>query len=154
MVLSTLHTNDASSAVTRLVEMGLEPYLVGSALSLVVAQRLLRRLCERCAEDYTPAEEQVRSIGFPWKEGEPLPVLKRAVGCIACARTGFRGRTAIHEMLEVTPQIERMANDGAHTDQIRETAVRENNMRLMREDGWEKVSQGLTTIEEVLRVSA
>lgn len=154
MVLSTLHTNDASSAVTRLVEMGLEPYLVGSALSLVVAQRLLRRLCDRCAEDYTPDEAQLRSIGFPWKEGEPLPVLKRAVGCIACSRTGFRGRTAIHEMLEVTPQIERMANDGAHTDQIRETAVRENNMRLMRADGWEKVAQGITTIEEVLRVSA
>lgn len=154
MVLSTLHTNDASSAVTRLVEMGLEAYLVGSAMSLVVAQRLLRRLCDRCAEEYTPTEDQLQAIGFPWKKGDPLPTLKRAVGCIACARTGFRGRTAIHEMLEVTPVIERMANEGAHTDQIRETAVRENGMRLMRQDGWEKVLQGITTIEEVLRVSA
>jgi type IV pilus assembly protein PilB len=153
MVLTTLHTNDASSAVTRLVEMGIEPYLVGSALSLVVAQRLLRRLCDRCAETYVPDEDMLRATKFPFTPGEPLPSLRRAVGCQACSRTGFRGRTAIHEMLAVTPQIERMANEGAHTDQVREVAIA-NGMRTMRQDGWEKVLAGSTTIEEVLRVSA
>jgi type IV pilus assembly protein PilB len=153
MVLSTLHTNDAASAVTRLVEMGVEPYLLGSALSCVVAQRLLRRLCERCAEPFTPEPDVLRAAGYPWEEGQPLPTLHRAVGCVACSRTGYRGRTAIHEMLEITPHIERMANGGAHTDQIQEAAV-QDGMKLMRADGWEKVLAGETTLEEVLRVSA
>lgn len=153
MVLTTLHTNDATSAVTRLVEMGIEPYLVGSALSLVVAQRLVRKLCDRCAEDYTPDPADLVGIDFPWKDGDPLPTLKRAAGCMVCARTGYRGRTAINEMLEITPAIERMANDGAHTDQIRGAALA-NGMRSMRVDGWEKVLSGVTTLEEVLRVSA
>jgi type IV pilus assembly protein PilB len=154
LVLTTLHTNDASSAVTRLVEMGLEPFLVGSAVSLVVAQRLVRRLCDRCSEDFTPETEQLLAVNFPWEPGKPVPVLKKAKGCERCSGTGFRGRTAIHEMLEVTPQIERLANEGAHTDQIREAAVEHNDMRLMRQDGWEKVLAGVTTIEEVLRATA
>jgi len=152
LVLTTLHTNDAPSAVTRLIEMGIEPFLVGSALSLVVAQRLIRRICPRCAEDYTPDPEWLQTIRFPWKPEEDLPVLKRAVGCPFCSRTGFRGRTAIHEILVVDPSIERMANDGAHTDQIRSKAL-EQGMRSMREDGWNKVREGVTTVEEVLRIT-
>lgn len=154
MVLTTLHTNDAASAVTRLVEMGVEPFLVGSAVNLVVAQRLLRKLCDRCAVDFTPTAEQLKGALFPIGPDEEPPVLKRAVGCDFCARTGYRGRLAIHELLEMTPAIERMTNAGAHSDQIQHTAVTENGMRLMREDGFEKVRQGLTTIEEVLRVTA
>jgi type IV pilus assembly protein PilB len=153
LVLSTLHTNDASSAVTRLIEMGVEPFLVGSALSLVVAQRLLRRLCEKCSVEFVPMDDQLLSVNFPWKKGTEKPTLRKAVGCGFCAKTGYRGRMGIHEMLEVTSQIERLANQGAATDQIRETAIRENNMKLMRQDGWEKVLQGLTTIEEVLRAT-
>ena len=152
LVLTTLHTNDASSAVTRLIEMGIEPFLVGSALSLVVAQRLLRRICPRCSEDYTPTAERLETIRYPWKPGEPLPTFKKAVGCPFCSRTGYRGRTAIHEILVVDSAIERMANDGAHTDQIRAKAI-ENGMRSMREDGWHKVAEGLTTLDEVLRVT-
>lgn len=151
MVLTTLHTNDAPSAVTRLIEMGIEPFLVGSAISLVVAQRLLRKLCERCSEPYTPEPERLKALGIPFDENN-IPTLRRAVGCLTCARTGFRGRTAINEMMEMTPQIERLANDGAHTDKIRDIAV-EQGMRSMRADGWEKVLAGITTIEEVLRVS-
>lgn len=154
LVLTTLHTNDAASAITRLVEMGVEPYLLGSALNLVVAQRLLRRLCERCSEEYTLDEERVKALDFPWVEGTPLPVVRKPVGCTVCAKTGYKGRTAIHEMLEVTPEIERLANDGGHTDQIRALAIEKDGMQPMRTDGWQKVLLGETTIEEVLRVSA
>lgn len=154
LVLSTLHTNDASSAVTRLVEMGIEPFLVGSALNLVLAQRLLRRLCRRCSEPYEPEASQLITAEFPWKEGEDLPTLYRPVGCPHCSHTGFRGRTALQEILVVDSKIERMANEGAHTDQIRNYAVNECGMTLMKADGWEKVLDGVTTIEEVLRVSA
>lgn len=154
MVLSTLHTNDASSAVTRLVEMGVEPFLVGSAVNLVVAQRLLRKLCDRCSVEFVPTAEQLRGALFPLAPGEEPPTLKRAVGCDFCGRTGYRGRIAIHELLEMTPAIERMTNAGAHSDQIQQVAVLENGMRLMRDDGFEKVRDHLTTIEEVLRVTA
>lgn len=153
LVLSTLHTNDATSAVTRLVEMGIEPFLVGSALNVVVAQRLLRLLCPRCKEDYQPDAHDLQSVGFPWEPGTELPIMKKPVGCGYCSGTGYRGRTSIHEMLVVDPAIERMASDGAHTDQIRAYAV-EHGMKTMREDGWEKVLAGDTTIEEVIRVSA
>lgn len=153
LVLSTLHTNDASSAVTRLVEMGVEPFLVGSALSLVVAQRLLRRLCDRCAKEFTPEEHQLTSSGFNWIPGELKPTLRKAVGCKHCANTGYRGRFAIHEMFQVTSEIERLINQGAHTDELRELAMKNNEMKLMRVDGWEKVRAGMTTIEEVLRVT-
>lgn len=153
LVLATLHTNDASSAVTRLVEMGIEPYLVGSALNLVVAQRLLRRLCERCSEPYKPTADQIKAAGFPYKKGQAIPEIRKAVGCPACSNTGYKGRTGIYEMLEVTPGIEHMANNGGHTDQIRDEAVKEG-MKTMRESGWEKVLNGETTLEEVLRVSA
>lgn len=152
LVMASLHTNDAASAVTRLVEMGIEPFLVGSALNLVVAQRLLRKLCERCSEEFIPSDDQIKGSGFPLLEGEETPVLKRAVGCEFCSRTGYRGRTAIHEMFEISPVIERLINEGAHADVLKDSAV-SNGMKLMRQDGWEKVRAGVTTIEEVLRVS-
>ena len=108
LVLSTLHTNDAPSAVTRLVEMGIEPFLVGSALDCVVAQRLARKLCEKCYEPYTPTETELIAARFPWTPGEPLPELFRPVGCVACSRTGYRGRIALHEVMTVTEDIERI----------------------------------------------
>jgi type IV pilus assembly protein PilB len=154
LVLASLHTNDAASAVTRLVEMGIEPFLVGSAVNLVVAQRLLRRLCERCSVTYTATPDQMIGSGFPWAPGEDLPTLRKSVGCDFCSRTGYRGRTAIHEMFEITADIEKLVNEGANSDELREAAVKFNGMRPMRMDGWEKVREGITTIEEVLRVSA
>ena len=153
LVLSTLHTNDAPSAVTRLVEMGIEPFLVGSALDAVVAQRLCRSLCERCREPYTPTPEELTIVGYPWTEGEELPTLYRAGSCPTCARTGYLGRMALHEVMTVSEDISRMAVARASTDDIARVA-REQGMTSLREDGWLKVAQGKTSIEEILRVVA
>ena len=153
LVLSTLHTNDAPSAVTRLVEMGIEPFLVGSAVDAVLAQRLCRALCERCRAPYEPDPAELRQVGFPWTEDAPLPQLYRPVGCMACAQTGYRGRLALHEVMTVTEEIERLAVARASTDEIGR-AAREQGMATLREDGWLKVSRGLTSIEEILRVVA
>lgn len=152
LVLSSLHTNDAPSAVTRLVEMGIEPFLVGSALTTVVAQRLVRRLCDRCKAQYELKPEEVEQLGFPWIPGEPLPIVFRPDGCTACSRTGYRGRTSIHELLVINDAIERLTNEGAHTDILRSTAINHDAMKPMKSDGWEKVLAGDTSIEEVLRV--
>lgn len=153
LVLSTLHTNDAPSAVTRLVEMGIEPFLVGSALDCVVAQRLARKLCDKCKEQYEPTDEELQSARFPWIPGEQKPVLWRPVGCSACSRTGYRGRLALHEVMPVGEGIERHAVAGSSSADIGATA-RAEGMKSLREDGWEKVVEGRTSVEEILRVVA
>ncbi|MBD7916831.1 Flp pilus assembly complex ATPase component TadA [Cellulomonas sp. Sa3CUA2] len=153
LVLSTLHTNDAPSAVTRLTEMGIEPFLVGSALDCVVAQRLARRLCPKCKELYQPTPMELEAAQFPWVPGEPLPELYRPAGCVACSRTGYKGRLALHEVMRVTEDIERHAVAHSSSADIAATAVHQG-MRRLREDGWYKVASGLTSIEEILRVVA
>jgi type IV pilus assembly protein PilB len=153
LVLSTLHTNDAPSAVTRLVEMGIEPFLVGSALDVVVAQRLCRSLCERCKTSYQPEPHDLQRVGFPWSEGEPLPTLYRPAGCSACSHTGYRGRLALHEVMSVSEDISRLTVERASTDEIAKVA-KQQGMSELKHDGWFKVSQGRTSIEEVLRVVA
>lgn len=153
LVLSTLHTNDAPSAVTRLVEMGIEPFLVGSALDAVLAQRLCRSLCDRCREAYRPEPEELQRIGYPWQEGEELPTLYRPVGCSRCAHTGYRGRMALHEVMTVTEDIARLAVARASTDDIARAAYAQG-MTSLKSDGWLKVAQGRTSIEEILRVVA
>jgi len=153
LVLSTLHTNDAPSAVTRLIEMGIEPYLVGSALDCVVAQRLARKLCERCAEPYVPTPQELLGARFPWLEGEPVPELRRPVGCVACSGTGYRGRLALHEVMSVTDEIEQQAVAGAPATDIGRTALKQG-MVTLRDDGWQKVAAGRTSLEEILRVVA
>ncbi|MBD3777746.1 MAG: Flp pilus assembly complex ATPase component TadA [Micrococcales bacterium] len=153
LVLSTLHTNDAPSAVTRLTEMGIEPFLVGSALDAVVAQRLARRLCEKCREPYVPTETELIGARFPWTPGETLPELFRPVGCVACSRTGYRGRVALHEVMRVTEEIERLAVARASAAEIGATA-RQQGMITLRDDGWHKVALGQTSVEEILRVVA
>jgi type IV pilus assembly protein PilB len=153
LVLSTLHTNDAPSAVTRLVEMGIEPFLVGSALDAVLAQRLCRSLCERCKQAYQPEPHELERVGFSWDEAEGVPTLYRPEGCSKCANTGYRGRMALHEVMTVTEEIERLAVAHASTDDIGR-AARDQGMTTLRDDGWLKVRQGRTSIEEVLRVVA
>jgi type IV pilus assembly protein PilB len=153
LVLSTLHTNDAPSAVTRLVEMGIEPFLVGSALDAVVAQRLARRLCSKCCEPYIPTETELIGARFPWVPGEEFPELFRPVGCVACSRTGYRGRVALHEVMEVSEDIERLAVARASAAEIGATA-RKQGMITLRDDGWQKVVLGQTSLEEILRVVA
>jgi type IV pilus assembly protein PilB len=151
LVLSTLHTNDAPSAVTRLTEMGIEPFLVGSALDCILAQRLARRLCTKCREPYTPDPDVLRQARFPWHDGADLPELYRAVGCPACAKTGYKGRLALHEVMPVTEEIERLAVERASAIQIGQVA-REQGMLTLRDDGMAKVLAGVTTLEEILRV--
>ncbi len=153
MVLSTLHTNDAPSAVTRLVEMGIEPFLVGSALDAVLAQRLCRTLCTHCKEAYVPEVEELVRVGYPIAPGEEPPTLYRPAGCNRCARTGYRGRMALHEVMTVSEDIARMTVARASTEEIARTAV-EQGMTMLKEDGWSKVARGLTSVEEILRVVA
>jgi len=151
LVLSTLHTNDSPSAITRLVEMGIEPFLVGSALDCVLAQRLARRLCIKCKEPYQPTPETLLHSRFPWQPGEEVPTLHRAVGCSACAKTGYKGRLALHEVMNVTEEVERLAVERASAAVIGQVA-REQGMVTLRSDGMEKVRQGVTSLEEILRV--
>ncbi|GAB3589074.1 hypothetical protein GCM10027446_00540 [Angustibacter peucedani] len=151
LVLSTLHTNDAPSAVTRLTEMGIEPFLVGSALDCVLAQRLTRRLCTRCKEAYVPEPADLERVGFPWSPGERLPELYRPVGCSSCSKTGYKGRVALHEVMAVSETIERHTVDRVSAAVIGETA-RAEGMTTLRMDGWLKVLDGVTSIEEILRV--
>lgn len=153
LVLSTLHTNDAPSAVTRLVEMDIEPFLVGSALDCVVAQRLARRLCERCKAPKDLGEEDLRQLRVHSDPDRALPTIFQPVGCTFCSNTGFRGRLALHEVMTVTEEIERLAVGRASSAEIERTA-RAQGMLTLREDGWEKVKLGLTSIEEILRVVA
>jgi len=151
LVLSTLHTNDAPSALTRLVEIGAEPFLVATATTAVVAQRLARRLCEKCREPFPESGAMLASLGMPYDPLE-VPVLYKAVGCTACSGTGYRGRIALHEVMTVSDEIERLVVTRGTGTELRELAI-EQGMRSLREDGWAKVAQGLTTIEEVLRVT-
>jgi type IV pilus assembly protein PilB len=151
LVLSTLHTNDAPSAITRLTEMGIEPFLVGSALDCVLAQRLTRRLCAKCKEAYTPSATDLQQVGFPWSPDDPLPTLYRPVGCSTCSRTGYKGRIALHEVMTMDESIERLAVSRASSTVIAE-AAREGGLISLRADGLRKVAEGVTSIEEILRV--
>ncbi len=153
LVLSTLHTNDAPSAVSRLIEMGIEPFLVGSALDAVLAQRLCRSLCERCKEAYVPDEAELERVSFTWDSDAGVPTIYRAAGCSACSQTGYRGRMALHEVMAVTEDVSRLAVARASTDEITRLA-REQGMTTLKDDGWAKVLQGRTSIEEILRVVA
>ncbi|GGH50393.1 GspE/PulE family protein [Microbacterium album] len=152
LVLSTLHTNDAPSAVTRLIEMGVEPFLVGSAIDVVVAQRLVRKLCERCKQPDQLAEVDLAPLGLARDAGDER-IAYRAVGCDHCAGTGYLGRLAIHEVMTVTEPIERLAVERASSTDIAR-AAREQGMVTLREDGWQKVLAGRTSLEEILRVVA
>ncbi|HEY3407267.1 MAG TPA: ATPase, T2SS/T4P/T4SS family [Propionicimonas sp.] len=151
LVLSTLHTNDAPSALIRLIEIGTEPYLVASALSIVVAQRLARRLCSRCRQPIAISADVMKQLDFRYDPDDP-PQLYSAGSCVTCAHTGYRGRVALHEVMEITEEISRVVVRNGSLGQVRELAAAQGMIPL-RQDGWEKVSEGLTTIEEVLRVA-
>jgi type IV pilus assembly protein PilB len=156
LVLSTLHTNDSASTPMRLVEMGMEPFLVTSALSAALAQRLARRLCVHCREAYEPTEAEIVAAGWTPEElfaNEPNPILYRAVGCSACSTTGYLGRKALLELLIVTESIEHLIIEGGTADDIHRLAV-EQGMVTLRQSGLRKALEGETTLEEVLRVVA
>ncbi|TMK19308.1 MAG: type II secretion system protein GspE [Actinobacteria bacterium] len=151
LVLSSLHTNDAPSAISRLVEMDVETFLVASAIDAVVAQRLARKLCERCNVQYKPEPAELEAAGFPewlWPE---IPELRKSQGCPACANTGYRGRIGLYEVMQMSEEIERLTVERASADVIRTVAVQQGMMTL-RDDGLEKARMGITTLDEVARV--
>lgn len=150
LVLSTLHTNDAPSAITRLTEMGIEPFLTASAVTLVLAQRLARRLCSECKEQYTPDEAALTRVGFPFEPGR-APKLFRAKGCKKCNNIGYKGRMGVHEVMRMSETLERLTVENASADELMRTAVAEG-MLTLRDDGFSKVALGQTSIEEILRV--
>jgi type IV pilus assembly protein PilB len=152
LVLSTLHTNDAPSAVTRLIELGVEPFLVTSSLDCVVAQRLARKLCPDCKIERVPEPEHLKAAGFTSANSKKATFFS-ALGCEHCSKTGYRGRLAIHEVMPITPQIEALILDRASSGEIETLAISEG-MTTLRADGFAKAAQGLTSIEEVLRVVA
>ena len=154
LVLSTLHTNDAPSTPLRLLEMGIEPFLVTSALDCVLAQRLARRLCEKCKSVHVPSDEELLAAGWDMsKLAAGRPEVFRAIGCPSCGNTGYRGRLAVHEVLLFTEEIERLVVSRASSEEIRRVAV-DQGMITLRQDGLAKVEAGRTTLEEVSRVVA
>jgi len=148
LVFSTLHTNDAVTATTRLLDMGVEPFLVSSAISGVLAQRLVRRICTSCREEYTPEPVDIPS-DFKLEPGQRL---YRGAGCRECRHTGYRGRLGIFELLPVGDEIREMILQRKSATDI-QNAARANGLKLMREDGWAKVVRGTTTVEEIVRVT-
>jgi type IV pilus assembly protein PilB len=155
LVLSTLHTNDAATTPTRLIEMGVEPFLVASALDCIVAQRLARKLCEKCKEPYRPTSSELQVAGWDLElfEGEDQPDLFRPKGCSSCGKTGYHGRFAIHEVLTISEEIERMIVEREHSEDIKKMAMAQG-MLTLRQAGLIQVRLGKTSLEEILRVVA
>ncbi len=154
LVLTTLHTNDAPSTITRLNEMGVEPFLTGSAVSAVLAQRLARKLCSHCCEMYTPSVEELveARVSPDVAAASDGMVLYRKRGCPRCNQTGYRGRIGIFQLLQMTEALAELAVRKATRDEIEREAM-SNGMRTLWDDGMAKVSAGLTSIEELARVT-
>ncbi len=149
LVLSTLHTNDAPSTIARLLNMGIEPFLVSSAVRLVVAQRLIRRLCKNCKVDAKVPIQTLIEVGFSPEEAKSVKIFEKK-GCDKCNGTGYRGRIALFEVFEIDEEIKEMIMQGRSTSELRQKA-KEKGMLTLRMSGLEKVKQGITTLEEVLR---
>src|SRR5918997_4988667 len=149
LVLSTLHTNDAASAIARLIEMGIEPFLVASAIDCVVAQRLARKLCQHCKERQIITAEELCASGI---RSQFDMEAYRPQGCSRCHQSGYKGRVGLYEVMIVSEEIRKLALARAPGPDLAEVAVRQG-MRLLRDDGIEKVRNGLTSIAEVTRVT-
>jgi len=151
LVFSTLHTNDAASAVTRLTDMGIESFLVSSSIIAIIAQRLVRVLCEKCKEPYRPDGAALAELGKEGRLLEDREIFRRR-GCPDCLNTGYRGRNAIFEMMVLDDSLKRLVSGTSDANVIREAAVR-GGMRSLKEDGVRKIHEGLTTVEEVMRMT-
>ena len=149
LVLSTLHTNDAAGAVTRLIDMGIEPFLISSTMIGVLAQRLIRRICTKCRFEYIPDDEELKLLGITREQIGNKPFYKGR-GCEHCNNSGFKGRVGIFELLLVSPEIQALVNQRKPTQFIKEQAMKEG-MVTMRQDGINQVLQGITTAKEVLQ---
>jgi type II secretory ATPase GspE/PulE/Tfp pilus assembly ATPase PilB-like protein len=149
LVFSTLHTNDAASAVTRLLDLGIEPYLVASSVVGVMAQRLVRRICEQCAAPFTPDEAELAWLGVT---REAARGMRKGRGCAACRGTGYRGRVGTFELLSMDERVRKLIQAHATAAEVKEAGVAAG-MRTLRDDGLEKVLAGVTTTSEVERVT-
>jgi len=147
LVFSTLHTNDAAGALTRLLDMGIEPFLISSSVIGILAQRLVRVICPKCKEKYTPSEQELKSLKISQKIS-----FYHGKGCMKCKDTGFSGRIGIFELLLINDEIKNMVVAKASANEIRKKAV-SLGMRILFDDGLEKIKNGVTTPEEVLRVT-
>lgn len=151
LVFSTLHTNDAPSAIIRLMDMGAKPFMISAALRLVVAQRLVRKICENCARPYSPSAVDLSRLGLPMASAETAK-FRHGAGCALCGNSGFRGRIGLFELLVVSEEVRRLIHENVPASRLR-IAARAAGMRTMREDGIRKVTAGLTTIEEVVSIT-
>ena len=151
LVLSTLHTNNAPASITRLIDMGIEPFLIASSVVMVIAQRLVRKLCPNCKKAYHPNAELLERIGVSAKDAKGIKFFE-PVGCDECNQTGYRGRIAIFEVMEMTPAIAKLTMERSETGIIRDQAVKDGMVPLIK-DGLRRIKDGLTTIEEVLAVA-
>lgn len=152
LVFSTLHTNDAVSSVVRLLDLGLQPFMISSTLLGCMAQRLVRKICPDCRTTFEIDAGELRRMGFATGDGGPV-TLSRGEGCRHCRGTGYRGRCGVFEVFSLSPEIRRMISAGQASDEMRRVAIREG-MTTLREDAWSKVRAGVTTLEEVLRVTS
>jgi len=152
LVLSTLHTNDAPSTITRMIDMGVEAFNVASAVNLVVAQRLVRRICVECKAPHTYKDEELRSLGMELDSARKINFMK-GKGCDVCSSTGYKGRQGLYEVMALSPELRRMILRGASVAELREQAV-EEGMLTLRMDGIKKIERGVTTLEEVVKETA
>jgi general secretion pathway protein E/type IV pilus assembly protein PilB len=151
MVFSTLHTNDAPGAITRLIDIGVKPFLVSTSLRCAMAQRLVRKICAKCKKPMTPTAQELRSLNINPAQAATA-TFAHGEGCAGCNATGYRGRMGIFEIFVITEEIQKMIYEGAGGAKLRDKA-RSAGMRTMREDGTRKVTAGLTTIEEVVSIT-
>lgn len=151
LVFTTLHANDAPATITRMIDIGIKPYLVGSSLSLVMAQRLVRKICKHCERDYTPTDQEISDAGLTKEEASKIN-FKIGAGCVHCDNTGFSGREGIFELLTINPDIRSIIYEGGNQDLIREAAIR-NGMRTLHDAAINKMKKGITTIREVIKMT-
>ena len=151
-MLSTVHTNDAPSTIDRLVDMGVEPFLVAASVNLILAQRLVRRVCSKCQGEVDVHDEALRELGWTRVDARNIKFFKGR-GCPACNNTGYLGRQGVYEVMPVSPTIRRMILDRASSEQIKKQATDEG-MLTLRQDALRKLKAGTTTVEEVLRETA
>jgi type IV pilus assembly protein PilB len=152
LVLSTLHTNDAPSTVTRMIDMGIEPFNVASAVNLIVAQRLVRRICSACKAEHKYTDDELHALSIPLAEAAKLTFFK-GQGCDTCGGTGYKGRQGLYEVMSMTSNLRRLVLKGGSTEELREQAVKDG-MLTLRMDGMLKVKRGITSLEEVVKETA
>jgi type IV pilus assembly protein PilB len=152
LVLSTLHTNDAPSTITRMIDMGIEAFNVASAVNLVVAQRLVRRICKDCKAPHTYTDEELKALGDNSSQYKDFPFMKGR-GCETCSGTGYKGRAGLYEVMALTPELRRLILRGGSVAEIRDQAV-VDGMLTLRMDGMKKVERGVTSLEEVIKETA